>query len=134
MRLIKKYKNRRLYDTELSQYITIDDLQQYIINEIEFRVLDTATNADLTSATLLQILVEMEVKSTPLLSDTMLRQLIILSKHPMHQSCKQMLESMTAIILQQAHDNPYLMHYKQASETWEKQTQSILEQWQQFFK
>lgn len=84
--LIKKYKNRRLYNTEKSQYITLEDLQGYVLQGKTFRVEDTLTNKDITNMTLLQILVEMENSSTQLLSGEILRQLICLASHPMHQS------------------------------------------------
>ena len=56
-RLIKKYKNRRLYDTEKSQYITVEELQRYVIDNIPVRVEDSASKEDITNATLLQIFV-----------------------------------------------------------------------------
>ena len=88
-RLIKKYKNRRLYDTETSQYITVDDLQRYVIDGMSFRVEDSTTKEDITTSTLLQIFVEMEAGPTKFLSPEMLRQLICLAHHPMNQSLKE---------------------------------------------
>ena len=60
-RLIKKYKNRRLYDTEKSQYITVEELQSYVIEGLPFRVEDSSSGKDITNVALLQIFVEMEV-------------------------------------------------------------------------
>lgn len=113
-RLIKKYKNRRLYDTTMSQYITIEDLQQYVVNGVLFRVEDSQTNHDLTSATLLQIFVEMESSASQFLTPDMLRQLIILAHHPMNQSFKSMLEQVFAAI--------------------EKPSEAMLKPWQELFK
>lgn len=59
-RLIKKYKNRRLYDTEISQYITVEQLQKYVVDGIDFKIEDSETGKDLTNSVLLQIIVEME--------------------------------------------------------------------------
>jgi len=56
MRLIKKYRNRRLYDTELKKTVTIDDLQGYIADGIEFKVIDNASGKDITMGTLSQII------------------------------------------------------------------------------
>lgn len=56
--LIKKYGNRRLYDTQASRYITLDELTTSIRNGAEVRVVDAKTNEDLTQATLTQVIVE----------------------------------------------------------------------------
>lgn len=56
--LIKKYGNRRLYDTESSRYITLDDLTRAIHDGAECRVVDAKTGADLTQVTLTQIIME----------------------------------------------------------------------------
>ena len=60
-RLIKKYPhNRRLYDTSISDYITIDDIRQMVVNEIPFKVVDKKTNEDITRNILLQIIMDQE--------------------------------------------------------------------------
>lgn len=56
--LIKKYGNRRLYDTEASRYITLEDLTHAIRNGAEAKVIDAKTGADLTQETLTQIIIE----------------------------------------------------------------------------
>lgn len=58
MTLIKKYGNRRLYDTGLSRYITLEELAEQVRNGAEVRVVDAKTEADLTQATLAQIILE----------------------------------------------------------------------------
>ena len=93
-RCIKKYKNRRLYDLEISQHVTIDDLKQYVIDGIVFQVIDSETHQDITNMILLQIFVELESNNLPFLSSDMLRQLIIISQHPMQKSFKLFLEHM----------------------------------------
>jgi len=75
-RIIKKYPNRRLYDTELSRYITIADVRDLVMKGVPFRVLDTANDADLTRAILLQIMLEEETGGEPLFSANMLAQII----------------------------------------------------------
>ena len=124
-RLIKKYKNRRLYDTEKSQYITMDDLQHYVIDGLTFRVEDSASGKDLTNATLLQIFVEMEAGTTQFLSAEMLRQLIIIAHHPMNQSSKTVLAQMVTLIEKQMQNNPYMADYQQATDAWSKQMQQL---------
>ncbi|MBV2208255.1 MAG: polyhydroxyalkanoate synthesis repressor PhaR [Thermomonas sp.] len=76
IRIIKKYPNRRLYDTEISSYITIEDVRQLIIDGDEFQVRDAKTGEDLTRQVLLQIITEHESEGQPMLSTQMLSQLI----------------------------------------------------------
>jgi polyhydroxyalkanoate synthesis repressor PhaR len=75
-RIIKKYPNRRLYDTELSRYITLADVRALVMDCSDFRVVDAANDADITRAILLQIMLEEESGGEPLFSATMLAQII----------------------------------------------------------
>ena len=59
-RLIKKYPNRRLYDTETSTYITLSDVKKLVLDSTEFRVEDAKSKEDLTRSILLQIILEEE--------------------------------------------------------------------------
>ena len=68
IRIIKKYPNRRVYDTHLSKYIKIDDLRDMIIDGIEFKVIDSKTKEDVTRSVLLQIILEQESENNPLFS------------------------------------------------------------------
>ncbi|MBF0429431.1 MAG: polyhydroxyalkanoate synthesis regulator DNA-binding domain-containing protein, partial [Magnetococcales bacterium] len=65
VRIIKKYANRRLYDTEQSAYITLDGVRDLVTNRIPFQVVDNRTGADLTRLILLQIISEQEDKGHP---------------------------------------------------------------------
>jgi len=76
VRVIKKYPNRRLYDTELSRYVTVADVRDLVMKGKEFRVIDTANNEDITRSILLQIMFEEETGGEPLFSAKMLSQLI----------------------------------------------------------
>ena len=76
VRIIKKYPNRRLYDTMASSYITIGDLKQMVISRQLFRVTDAKTDNDLTRVTLLQILLEEEIAGKPIFSIDMLENMI----------------------------------------------------------
>lgn len=76
IRIIKKYPNRRLYDTEISSYITIEDVRQLIVDGDTFEVRDAKTGEDLTRQVLLQIITEHESDGQPMLSTQMLSQLI----------------------------------------------------------
>jgi polyhydroxyalkanoate synthesis repressor PhaR len=75
-RIIKKYPNRRLYDTEISSYITLEEVRQLVLDGETFEVRDAKSGEDLTRAVLLQIISEHEEKGQPMLSPQLLRQII----------------------------------------------------------
>ena len=75
-RVIKKYPNRRLYDTEISSYITIEDVRQLIVDGEDFEVRDARSGEDLTRQVLLQIIAEQEQDGQPILSTELLSQII----------------------------------------------------------
>lgn len=72
IRIIKKYKNRRLYDTSTNSYITLEDVKQLVFKHVEFKVIDASSDKDLTQSTLLQIITEQETSSTPIFTNSML--------------------------------------------------------------
>ncbi len=75
-RLIKKYPNRRLYDTTESRYITLDEVRQMVLQEIAFKVVDRQSNEDITRNILLQIIMEQESGGEPLFSADVLSRFI----------------------------------------------------------
>ena len=76
LRLIKKYPNRRLYDTRTSSYITLTDVKELVVNQEEFQVVDAKTGEDLTRAILLQIILEEESGGAPMFTVDLLSQMI----------------------------------------------------------
>jgi polyhydroxyalkanoate synthesis repressor PhaR len=74
--IIKKYANRRLYNTDTSTYVTLEDLAEMVRSERDFVVYDAKTGEDLTHSVLTQIIVEQESRGTNLLPIGFLRQLI----------------------------------------------------------
>ena len=70
-RLIKKYPNRRLYDTATSSYITLADVKKLVLEQMAFRVIDAKSNEDLTRSILLQIILEEESAGAPMFSSDM---------------------------------------------------------------
>ena len=76
VRLIKKYPNRRLYDTQTSTYITLADVKQLVLDNENFQVVDAKSTEDLTRPILLQIILEEEAGGMPMFSATMLSQII----------------------------------------------------------
>ncbi|HEX5286108.1 MAG TPA: polyhydroxyalkanoate synthesis repressor PhaR [Polaromonas sp.] len=75
-RVIKKYPNRRLYDTETSTYITLTDVQQLVMGSEPFVVRDAKTNEDLTRSILLQIILEEETAGAPMFTEAVLANII----------------------------------------------------------
>ena len=75
-RLIKKYPNRRLYDTQTSTYVTLTDIKALVMASEAFKVVDAKTEEDLTRNILLQIILEEEAGGAPVFSSQMLSQII----------------------------------------------------------
>lgn len=75
-RVIKKYPNRRLYDTEISSYITLDDVRKLVLDQTDFCVVDARSKQDLTRSILLQIIMEQEEDGEPIFSEEILSQMI----------------------------------------------------------
>ena len=75
-RTIKKYPNRRLYDTETSSYITLTDVKKLVLDHVDFKVEDAKSHEDLTRSILLQIILEEETAGAPMFSSDMLSQII----------------------------------------------------------
>ncbi len=82
-RLIKKYLNRRLYDTQTSSYITLADVKKLVLGAEQFTVVDAKTAEDLTRSILLQIILEEEANGSPMFSSTSLAQIIRYYGHAM---------------------------------------------------
>ncbi|MBU4612815.1 polyhydroxyalkanoate synthesis repressor PhaR [Achromobacter sp. GG226] len=82
-RLIKKYPNRRLYDTRTSMYITLADVKQLVLDNESFHVVDAKSNEDLTRSILLQIILEEETGGVPMFSSAALSQIIRFYGHAM---------------------------------------------------
>ena len=75
-RVIKKYPNRRLYDTVESRYITLSDIRRLVLEKVEFVVIDKKTQEDITRSILLQVIAEQEHQGEPLMSQDFLSQVI----------------------------------------------------------
>jgi len=71
-RIIKKYPNRRLYDTEISSYITLEEVRQLVLDGEDFEVRDAKTGEDLTRSVLLQIIAEHEETGQPMFTTQLL--------------------------------------------------------------
>ena len=75
-RVIKKYPNRRLYDTTESKYVTLSDVRKLVLDGVSFCVIDKKSDADITRNILLQIIIEQEEEGEPLFTTDVLEQII----------------------------------------------------------
>ena len=91
-RVIKKYPNRRLYDSASSSYITLADIKQWVIDGVPIQVVDAKNSQDLTRSILLQIILEEEAGGVPLFTTPMLSQMIRFYGHSMQGVVGGMLE------------------------------------------
>jgi polyhydroxyalkanoate synthesis repressor PhaR len=76
LRVIKKYPNRRLYDTDTSSYITLAEVKRLVMKSEPFMVVDAKTNDDLTRSILLQIILEEEAGGAPMFTEAVLANII----------------------------------------------------------
>lgn len=100
-RIIKKYPNRRLYDTEISAYVTLSELRQLVIENIDFRVIDAKTDQDITHSILMQIITEQEHSNQSMLSNQFLSQLIRLYGNSTQMLFADFLQSSMNLFMQQ---------------------------------
>lgn len=100
-RIIKKYPNRRLYDTEISKYVTLNDVRKLIIDREPVKVLDAKSKEDLTRSVLLQIILEQEEDGEPIMSAQMLEQLIRFYGDPFQTNFAKYLETSVKLIAEQ---------------------------------
>ncbi len=82
-RVIKKYPNRRLYDTASSSYVALSDIKQLVMHHTPFRVVDAKSGEDLTRSILLQIILEHESEGSPILTEQVLANIIRFYGHSM---------------------------------------------------
>lgn len=102
IRVIKKYANRRLYDTQQSLYITLEELKKYVLEQIPFKVIDAKTEEDVTRSCLVQIILEMENEShKPFFSQEILENILRFYNNPLHEAMKDFLERYLNLIASQ---------------------------------
>jgi polyhydroxyalkanoate synthesis repressor PhaR len=102
-RVIRKYSNRRLYDTGASRHVTLDDLRQLVVQGEKIKVIDDKSGEDLTRSVLLQIIAEQEQFGLPVLGSDLLEMIIRFYGGPMQALLSRYLEqAFTAMLRQQA--------------------------------
>lgn len=89
IRLIKRYESRKLYDTEESRYVSLEEISTWIRDGQEVRVVDNATSADVTSQTLTQIILDEGRRGTSFLPSELLHELVRLGEKAVHSGVEQ---------------------------------------------
>ena len=103
IRIIKKYPNRRLYDTAISRYITLEDIRKLVISGVQFKVEDKRTRDDITRGILLQVIAEREENGTPIFTNDLLQFIIRFYDDPMQTSISRYLELSMQMFLEKQH-------------------------------
>ena len=76
IRIIKKYPNRRLYDTDESRYITLADIRNLVLRQVKFAVIDQKADKNITRCILLQVICEQEQNGEAIMSESFLSQVV----------------------------------------------------------
>ena len=103
IRTIKKYPNRRLYDTAISSYITLADVKQLVMDDVEFQVVDAKTGEPITRNILLQIISEQEDEGAPIFSTEMLTKIIRFYGDNLQNVMSSYLEKSMEMFMEQQH-------------------------------
>jgi len=133
-RIIKKYPNRRLYDTEISKYITLEDVKKLVLSGVDFLIKDVKTDEDLTRTILLQIISEQEHDGDPMFTTQTLTQLIRFYGNAYQSAFSDYLQkSLNIFVTQQEQFQEKIQESVQASpfSAVTKMTEQNLQMWQQ---
>jgi polyhydroxyalkanoate synthesis repressor PhaR len=98
IRLIKRYESRKLYDTEESRYVSLDEIAAWVRNGQEVRVVDNATNNDVTSQTLTQIILDEGRKGTSFIPSELLHDLVRLGERAVSTGMEQVQHGVDRLI------------------------------------
>ncbi|HEY0513547.1 MAG TPA: polyhydroxyalkanoate synthesis regulator DNA-binding domain-containing protein [Thermoanaerobaculia bacterium] len=98
IRLIKRYESRKLYDTEESRYVSLDEIATWVRNGQEVRVVDNATNNDVTSQTLTQIILDEGRKGTSFIPSELLHDLVRLGERAVSTGMEQVQHGVDRLI------------------------------------
>ena len=111
-RIIKKYANRRLYDTAASKHVTLSDIRKMIVEGFDIQIIEDTSGDDITRPLLLQIIAEQEQSAgQPILSEMLLSQLIRFYGNPMQGLMAQYLQkSVSTFVKQQSTVQEQMQH------------------------
>jgi polyhydroxyalkanoate synthesis repressor PhaR len=133
-RLIKKYPNRRLYDTEESRYITLVDVQRLVREGTDIKVVDTQSGEDITRGILIQIITEQEAGGNPLFTTDMLTRFIRFYDESLQDAFSSFLDQTLKLYAdqqQQMQSQIEQLLPGQAVETWTQLTERNIELWRE---
>jgi polyhydroxyalkanoate synthesis repressor PhaR len=127
-RVIKKYPNRRLYDTTTSSYITLSEIKRLVMDGQTFAVRDAKSGEDLTRSILLQIILEEESAGAPMFTEAVLANIIRFYGHAMQGYMGSYLESnlQSLMLMQSQMGQPTQSIMTQMQEQMQKQTAQFL--------
>jgi polyhydroxyalkanoate synthesis repressor PhaR len=100
-RLIKKYANRRLYDSTESRHVTLEDIRKLIVSGAKVKVVDDKSGEDLTRAVLLQVIAEQDQYGTPILSTELLEAIIRFYGNPVQEMLTKYMEQSVGTLVRQ---------------------------------
>lgn len=137
-RIIKKYANRRLYDTHTSKHVTAKGIRQLIVEGHDVQIIDDTNNNDITGQLLLQIIAEQEQGGRPLLDSVLLHGIIRYYGHPMQEMMGHYLTRAMESYLTQQHSIQQqmtsLLEPEAASEALHTMAKTNLKNWQNMQK
>ncbi len=127
-RVIKKYPNRRLYDTSTSSYVALTDIKQLVMTQTPFRVLDAKSGEDLTRSILLQIILEHESEGAPILTEQVLANIIRFYGHSMQGYMGSYLEKNVQMFMDNMPSIPIMPNLMETyAEQLQKQTDHMMD-------
>lgn len=130
IRTIKKYRNRSLYDTETSSYITLETIKELVMSHVEFQVIDSQGN-DVTTTILLQVINEQETRHNPIFTKAMLQSLIRFYGQAEQPFVSQYLENGLEYFVSQQDKLQNWFPDNQVWQSWTELGQKSLAMWQE---
>lgn len=134
VRIIKKYPNRRIYDTQDSKYITINDVRDMVVEGAQFKIVDAKSGDDITRSVLLQIIIEQESETNPLFSTDNLQNFIRYYGENQQQAFSDFINQSVSFFQQQQQQfqsNMEEMMEQNPVKVWSDISKQNLEMWQQ---
>jgi len=133
-RLIKKYPNRRLYDTEESRYITLTDVQKLVRDGVEIKVTDTQSGDDITRGILIQIITEQEASGNPMFTTDVLTRFIRFYDESLQDAFSSFLDQTLKLYAEQQQQMQSQLDQLlpgEALQTWAELTERNIELWRE---
>lgn len=131
--IIKKYPNRRLYNTQTSTYINLEDLAEMVRRDEDFTVIDIKTNENITRITLAQIILDHETKGFALLPDDLIRLVIKFYDHPLNKVLQDYFAQSVKAFNSSLTNGPFLGDAMKFSKNIEEYNKEQLQYWQNLF-